>query len=219
MASDVSQVDQSTHEGDEATIVDPAPARDLSGVRGTVRVDVVPEAEATGEVAELYGELRGMFLGFVPDVFKLVSTRPDMLRVFVEGFRSMFDGGHLSREAKEVVAITVARTASCQYCASAHEAMLRLLDTDSKYADAIANGSLDDPAIPADIRVLAELARDISRHAYRITDDDLDRVRSHGWSAEQLLEAIWVACLFNGIVRLADTAGLHYVGQLADDSV
>ena len=184
----------------------------------TARLEIVREADASGEVAELYDELRGLFLGFVPDVFKLVSTRPDMLGAFVTGYRSMFDGGHLPREAKEVIAITVARVASCQYCATAHDAILRLLGADSRYADAVADGMLDDPAIPGEIRVLAELATNITQHAYRITDDDLDRVRSHGWDQPQVLEAVWVACLFNGIVRLADTFGLRDLGQLADDT-
>jgi uncharacterized peroxidase-related enzyme len=184
----------------------------------SIRVGVIPEADASGPVAELYDELRGMFLGFVPDVFKLVSTRPELLRAFVTGYRSMFDGGELPRAAKEVVAVTVARTASCRYCASAHEAMLRLIDADARHIDAIVSGSLDDPVIPPDLRVLAELARDISQHAHRITDDDLARVRAHGWTESQVLEAVWVACLFNGIVRLADTLGLSYVGQLAEET-
>lgn len=188
------------------------------GAAGTVRVGVVAERDAEGEVAELYGELRDTFSGFVPDVFKLVSTRPDMLRAFVEGYRSMFGGGLLPQEAKEVVALTVAREASCRYCATAHDALLRLLGVESSYADAVASGSLDDPAIPADVRALATLASDITQHAHRVTDDDLARVRSHGWDEAQVLEAIWVACLFNGIVRLADALGLYEVGQLADDA-
>lgn len=185
----------------------------------TRRVDIVREVDATGEVAQLYGELREMVHGLVPDVFKVVSTRPDMLGAFVAGYRSMFVGGHLPQEAKEVVALTVARVASCQYCTTAHDTLLRLLGTDSEYADAVLSGALDDPAIPADVRALAELATDITEHAYRITDDDLDRVRSHGWSRSQLLEAVWVACLFNAIVRLADTFGLREVGELDDDRI
>lgn len=186
--------------------------------KSTARLEIVREADASGEVAELYDQLRGLFLGFVPDVFKLVSTRPDMLGAFVAGYRSMFDGGHLPREAKEVIAITVARVASCQYCTTAHDAILRLLGTDHGYADAVLTGSLDDPAIPAEVRALAELATNVTQHAYRITDDDLDRVRAHGWDQPQVLEAVWVACLFNAIVRLADTFGLRDLGQLADDS-
>jgi uncharacterized peroxidase-related enzyme len=183
----------------------------------SVHIETIREADATGDVAALYDELRGLFLGFVPDVFKVASIRPDILAAFVSGYRSMFDGGQLPREAKEVIAITVAHTASCRYCASAHDAILRLLGTDSRYADAVAASALDDPAIPPEIRVLAELARDMTEHAYRITADDLDRVRAQGWDDAQLLEAVWVACLFNGIVRLADTFGLRDLGQLAED--
>jgi uncharacterized peroxidase-related enzyme len=188
-------------------------------INSTRGVEIVREADATGAVAGLYGELREMIHGLVPDVFKVVSTRPDMLGVFVAGYRSMFVGGHLPQEAKEVIALTVARVASCQYCTTAHDALLRLLGTDSSYADAVLNGTLDDPAVPTDVRALAELATTITNHAYRVTADDLDRVRSHGWDQDQVLEAVWIACLFNGIVRLADTFGLRELGELADDRV
>ena len=87
------------------------------------------------------------------------------------------------------------------------------------YADAVLDGALDDPAIPTDVRVLAQLATDITEHAYRVTDADLDRARSHGWTDPQVLEAVWVACLFNAIVRVADTFGLRDLGQLADDPI
>jgi uncharacterized peroxidase-related enzyme len=185
----------------------------------TRRVEIVRELDATGEVAERYDELRGMIHGLVPDVFKLVSTRPDMLGAFVAGYRSMFVGGHLPQDAKEVIALTVARVASCQYCTTAHDTLLRLLGTDTTYADAVLDGALDDAAIPTEVRALAELATTITEHAYRITDDDLDRVRSHGWNRSQVLEAVWIACLFNAIVRLADTFGLRELGELTDDRV
>jgi len=184
-----------------------------------VRVEIVREADARGELAELYDELRELFLGFVPDVFKLVSTRPDLLRHFIDGHRTMFEGGVLPREAKEVIALTVARVGSCQYCATAHDTILRLLGTDAAYADAVLHGDLDHPAIPTGVRALAELAVAITEHAYRITDGDLDRVRAHGWTDPQVLEGVWVACQFNAAVRLADTFGLRDLNQLADDAL
>jgi uncharacterized peroxidase-related enzyme len=184
-----------------------------------VRVEIVREADAKGEVAELYDQLREQFLGFVPDVFKLVSTRPDLLGLFVAGHRTTFDGGVLPREVKEVIALTVARVASCDYCVTAHDAILRLLGTDSDHVDAVLHGDLDSPAIPAEVRALAELAIEITEHAHRITDDDLDRVRAHGWTDPQVLEAVWVACQFNATVRLVDTFGLRDLDQLADDAL
>lgn len=183
------------------------------GRRG-VRVPVVAEAHAVGEVAQLYERLRPQFFGLVPDVFKLVSSRPELLDVLVAGYESMFAGGDLPRTTKEAIALTVAKTASCQYCATAHDTLLRVVTADPAVAAAIAGGELDDPALPADLAAAVRLAQDITTHAYRITDERLDELRRLGWNDSEILEATWVACIFNAIVRLADTLGLVHLGQL-----
>lgn len=80
------------------------------------RIPIVQESQATGKTKHLYDEVRAFF-GFpaVPDVIKLVSTRPDLLRVMFEGYKAMFSGGHLPRQVKEMVATVVSRTNSCAY--------------------------------------------------------------------------------------------------------
>ena len=82
----------------------------------SVRISIVQESEAIGETKELYEEIR-VFFGFpmVPDVMKLVSTRPDFLRVMFEGYKAMFGGGHLPRQVKEMIATIVSKTNSCAY--------------------------------------------------------------------------------------------------------
>jgi uncharacterized peroxidase-related enzyme len=192
--------------------------QDRKGSVAPVRVSIVQDSQATGEVAELYAVLRVQFFGFVPDVFKLVSTRPDMLRTLVDTYSDMFGGGHLSRDVKEIVALTVARVASCQFCTAAHDTLLRVVGTEGRIADAVLEGKLDDEAVPAEVRALADLASDITQHAYRITDERFRAVLDNGWSEEQVLEAVWVACVFNAIVRLADTLGLYQLGQLTEQT-
>lgn len=46
----------------------------------------------------------------------------------------------------------------------------------------------------------------------------MDHMREVGWTDAELLEVLWAACLFNAIVRLADTLGLYRIGQLADSA-
>ena len=80
------------------------------------RIRIVQESEATGETAELYQSLRDTFgIPFVPDVFKLASTRPDLLRVLHDGYHAMFFAGVLPRQIKEMIATVVSKTNSCQY--------------------------------------------------------------------------------------------------------
>jgi alkylhydroperoxidase family enzyme len=53
-------------------------------------------------------------------------------------------------------------------------------------------------------------------HAYKVTDDDLDRLRSSGLDHAEILEGVFVACAFNMVDRLADTLGLYELGQLSE---
>ena len=57
-------------------------------------------------------------------------------------------------------------------------------------------------------RLLLDLSVKITRHAYKVTDEDIDGLRSAGWSDEEILEAVHTACLFNYLDRMADTFGL-----------
>jgi len=81
-----------------------------------VRILIVQESEATGDLADLYDEVRETFgVGFVPDVFKLLSTRPQFLRPVLAQYQAMFLGGVLPRDIKETIATVVSTTNSCHY--------------------------------------------------------------------------------------------------------
>ena len=80
------------------------------------RIRIVQESEATGETKALYDEIRAYFgVGIVPDIFKLLSTRPDFLRILSDSYKAIFFSGVLPRPFKEMIATVVSRTNSCQY--------------------------------------------------------------------------------------------------------
>lgn len=80
------------------------------------RVRIVQESEAAAETKAIYDEIRAYFgIGIVPDIFKLVSIRPDFLRVLSEGYKAMFFAGVLPRQVKEMIATVVSATNSCAY--------------------------------------------------------------------------------------------------------
>jgi len=65
-----------------------------------VRIPIVQESEAS-ELAGLYDEVRETFgTGFVPDVFKLVSTRPDFLRPLLAQYQAMFLGEYYGAKSR-----------------------------------------------------------------------------------------------------------------------
>jgi len=80
------------------------------------RIRIIQESEASGETKAIYDEVRQTFgMPIVPDIMKLVSIRPDFLRVLLSGYQAMFSGGHLPRQVKEMIATVVSRTNSCEY--------------------------------------------------------------------------------------------------------
>jgi uncharacterized peroxidase-related enzyme len=184
-----------------------------------VRLPIMTEAVATGETAELYAQIREHFgLGFVPDVFQLPGARPSFLRTLWSGFRSMFTEGVLPRETKELIAVFVARDAGCSYCVDAHVLFLDLIGASPEVADAVRDAAVEDMPVDDKVRELLRFVERIDHEAYKIVDADVDHLRAIGWTDDELLEAIWTACLFNAIVRLVNTLGLYRIGQLATPS-
>jgi alkylhydroperoxidase family enzyme len=70
---------------------------------------------------------------------------------------------------------------------------------------ALRNGDLDAAGLAEPERLLLDFAGTIARAAYRVTDEQVQRLREVGWTDEQIAEAAYVAALFSLFVRLADT--------------
>ena len=78
-----------------------------------------------------------------------------------------------------------------------------------KVAQALREGDLAAAGLDPPHRLLLEFVETITRHAYRVTDDQVETLREAGWSDEQIAEAAYDAALFNLFVRLADTFGIE----------
>ena len=55
---------------------------------------------------------------------------------------------------------------------------------------------------------LLEFAELVTRHAYRVSDDDVQQLRKVGWADEQIAEAVYVIAMFAFFNRVADAFGL-----------
>jgi len=59
-----------------------------------------------------------------------------------------------------------------------------------------------------------DYTRLITEAAYRSTGDDVQRLRDHGWSEEQISEAVYIIAMFAFFNRVADAFGVppqHYL--------
>jgi alkylhydroperoxidase family enzyme len=76
-------------------------------------------------------------------------------------------------------------------------------------AEALRQGDLAAAPVTAAERRLLEFVGTLTRHAYRITDEQVQGLREVGWSDAQIAEAVYDGALFNLFVRLADAFDIH----------
>ncbi len=76
-------------------------------------------------------------------------------------------------------------------------------------AQALREGDLDGAPLTPAQRLLLEFVGTLTRHAYRITDEQVQGLRAAGWTDAQIAEAVYVGALFNLFVRLADAFDIH----------
>jgi alkylhydroperoxidase family enzyme len=79
----------------------------------------------------------------------------------------------------------------------------------SQAAAALRDGDLDAAGLTPKQRLLLEFVETLTRHAYRITDEQVQGLREAGWTDAQIAEAVYDGALFNLFVRLADAFDIH----------
>ncbi|MER5757149.1 carboxymuconolactone decarboxylase family protein [Streptomyces sp. NPDC002088] len=171
---------------------------------------LIAEEEADGRLAELYDEIRkATDLPFVPDMFRLASTRPDLLEVILSGYKGIFLDGILPRQTRELISAWTSKVNQCPYCVGTHSFFLQVFGGPEELAQAIATAdSPDDLPVDDRTKVLLHLLTRLSREPYKITDADWQQTLEAGWSSDELLEAFFTTALFNFITRMVDGLGL-----------
>lgn len=72
----------------------------------------------------------------------------------------------------------------------------------------LAEGNLEAAPISEAERALLQVVEKITRHAYRIVPEDMERLREHGWTDPQIAEMVYVTALFAFFNRVADSFGI-----------
>ena len=89
----------------------------------------------------------------------------------------------------------------------------------SETAKALRDGDLDRaPVTPAE-RLLLQFVETLTKHAYRITDEQVQGLREAGWTDPQIAEAVYIGSLFAMFVRLADAFDIHPPPMMDPDGV
>ncbi|KQS64856.1 peroxidase-related enzyme [Modestobacter sp. Leaf380] len=147
--------------------------------------------------------------GFLPNVFAALSHRPEEARAFFAMHDALMDKDTpgLSKADREVVVVATSAANDCLYCVVAHGAIARVRARDPYLADQVA---VDWRKAPVDPRMHAvlDVAVRLAVSPVEVTAADLDRLRGHGLSEDDVWDVGMIVSFFALSNRLAHWAAI-----------
>ena len=141
--------------------------------------------------------------GFIPNFFKAQTARPDLIDAQVQLVEAtLLKEGALSRRLKEYIFLVCSAANLSTYCVTAHCEIIRMLRIEGPEPEQIAldHNQTDLPIVD---KVLLNFSLKLNNHPLRITQDDIDDLRTYGFNDQQILEA--VMCV--GLAKFANYIG------------
>lgn len=163
---------------------------------------VPAEADLPESLQKLFAKVRER-LGFVPNVFRAYSFRPERLSTWFAHFRSLHvPTDNLDEADREMVAVVVSQTNGCLYCLVAHGQALREALGDPVLGDRI---TLDWRRAGLDPRraAVCAFAEKLTVRPREVEKSDLDALRAVGLTDEEVWDVAELAAMYNFTNRMA----------------
>ena len=138
--------------------------------------------------------------GFVPNFYRAQTLRPDLVAAEVQLVNCiLIQQGALSRRLKEYIFLVCSAANLSTYCVTAHCEMIRLLGIKGPEPEEIAIDHENADLNEAD-RALLDYAKKLTLKPTRVGPEDVETLRSKGFSEDQILETV----LMVGLAKFAN---------------
>lgn len=153
------------------------------------RIDIVKHEQATAELAQTLDGIKAK-LGVVPNLFATFANSPAVLNGYL-AFSEALNGGELNARQREIIALAIGQTNSCQYCLSAHTLIGKGAGLNAEAIRNARSGHAEDSLTDA----LAKLAVSIVENRGQLHDADLHSARQAGVTDSLIIEVIGLVAL------------------------
>ena len=147
--------------------------------------------------------------GFVPNIFLALAHRPDEARAFFDYHDAlMLRESGLTKGEKEMIVVATSGANRCLYCVVAHGAILRVYEKAPQLADQVATNFLKADLTPRQ-KALLGFAMKVCTDSGSVVDEDFERLRTHGFSDEDIWDIGAIAAFFALANRMANLIALR----------
>ena len=147
--------------------------------------------------------------GFVPNVMRVLSHRPDEFRAFFAYHDALMEGASgLTKAEREMIVVVTSALNRCPYCVIAHGAILRIRAKNPRIADQLAT-NYRTAEITARERAILDFAVKVAAAAADLSDHDRQAARAAGLTDEDLWDIAAITAFFAMSNRLASATGMR----------
>ena len=147
--------------------------------------------------------------GSLGEIFKLLALDKKVYFAtdnMVQGY--LLDETLLSYDIKEAIALLISKENSCKMCVDVHKNIAKMLGLSEDKIEEILQG-IESMSVDNKVKALLHFCiRASQKDNYKMTKEDIDKLKALGWSDNEILEAVAIVGYFNYINTLSNVFGL-----------
>ena len=169
----------------------------------------LPEPETLPEVIQRYMSVCEEKLGFIPNVIKAFSLRPEKLRTFISKYNELMltDESTLTRLEREMIAVVVSSYNHCVYCITSHSQAVREYSNDPVLADILVTNYVT-AELTARQRAMLDYAWKMTANVANTGSQERQNLIDAGFTPEEIFDINDVVAYFNYTNRMTHGLGI-----------
>jgi uncharacterized peroxidase-related enzyme len=160
----------------------------MAGISRLGRRDVT---EAIGVIYDRYVRQRGN----VPNMFRTVAHRPEILQTMIAHMEAVLNTGTLPTSLKELVIVRTSQMNNCEYCLASHSLLAKKLGYSDAQIAVLPRFESSDAFSPREKAAL-RLAERLTRNERPLDDAELTNLKAH-FTEGEIIELMAASGLFN----------------------
>ena len=167
------------------------------------------------ELKELPEDIRERILavqeksGFVPNVFLVLTHRPDEFRAFFAYHDALMEKeGGLTKGEREMIVVATSGVNQCIYCVVAHGAIVRIREKNPILADQLATNYRKADITPKQ-KAMLDFAVKVTLNSAEINDADYEKMRKQGFSNDEIWDTGAISAFFALSNRMANLTSMR----------
>jgi uncharacterized peroxidase-related enzyme len=169
----------------------------------------INENEASGKLSKVYSEIKTK-RGKISNIAKVHSLDPESMKNHLELYLSiMQNDSSLDDEEKELIAVVVSSLINCSYCIRRHsKALNNYWKDEAKINELISD--YKSMEFPIRTHAILNYAEKLTATPGLVNEYDVQNLRIHNFSDEDILNINLLVSYFNFVGRIANGLGVEF---------